>query len=158
MAANDTVNFLSYNSTGLDTVKTEFIRDLGKVTNSSFIGLQEHFRKSKTINNFFTSEFPSHYTYIIPGFRESGQDKGRPKGGLCQLVSKDIFVKKKRIVTNNYRVQAQVLDFPSTKIMWINSYFPTHPGTINIDDLEFLELLHNIESCLLYTSPSPRDS
>ena len=66
MAANDTVNFLSYNSTGLDTVKTEFICDLGKVTNSSFIGLQEHFRKSKTINNFFTSEFQAiiHTLYL----------------------------------------------------------------------------------------------
>ena len=36
----NTVNFISYNSTGLDTVKTKWVRDLAETTNTSFIGLQ----------------------------------------------------------------------------------------------------------------------
>ena len=52
------VNFLSYNSTGLSEIKIKWIRDLCFSTNASFIGIQEHFRKNKNIDNIFGSGFP----------------------------------------------------------------------------------------------------
>ena len=35
----NTVNFISYNSTGLDTIKTKWVRELAETTNTSFICL-----------------------------------------------------------------------------------------------------------------------
>ena len=40
------VTFLSYNATGMNTVKAEWIRDLLKVTDSHFVGIQEHFMRA----------------------------------------------------------------------------------------------------------------
>ena len=63
------VNFMSYNSTGLDSIKSDFIRNLYNVTSSSFVSIQEHFKKTKSIDTFFKDNFPEHTSYVIPGFR-----------------------------------------------------------------------------------------
>ena len=124
----NTISFLSYNTTGLNTVKTKWIRDLAKLTNISFINIQEHFRKSKTIGKFFSEEFPKFNSYVIPGFRAPGQDSGRPIAGLAQLSTKDLNVKKMRVKTTSPRIQAQVLQLTNSKLLWINSYLPTDNG------------------------------
>ena len=43
--------------------------------------------------------------------------------------------------TNSYRIQAQVLHFPTSRILWINTYFPSDPQTVLFDDSELLEVL-----------------
>ena len=53
-----TANFMSYNSTGINTIKADWIRDLYKVTNIDFISIQEHFKKTKTVDKFFKDQFP----------------------------------------------------------------------------------------------------
>ena len=57
-------------------------------------------------------------------------------------------MKKKRVNTTNFRLQAQILTLPRTSILWINSYLPTDPGTIDFNDEELLSVLHEIESIL----------
>ena len=89
-----TVSFLSYNSTGLNTVKTKWIRDLIKMTDASFIQVQEHFKKNRTLDRFFSEEFPEHNSYAIPGHRDTNQDQGRPMGGLAQLCRSSLFIRK----------------------------------------------------------------
>ena len=56
--ATPTVNFISYNSTGINSIKTSWIRDLCKVTNANFLGIQEHFKSSKSVDKFFKEQFP----------------------------------------------------------------------------------------------------
>ena len=56
--ATPSVNFLSYNGTGLDTVKSRWLRDLLKVIKIDF----------------------------IPAFREKERDSGRAKGWLNSLL------------------------------------------------------------------------
>ena len=85
MAVQSQLSFISYNSTGFTSLKREWIRDLLKTTNATFINLQEHFRKNKNVEKLFKDEFPDFNSYVIPGFRADGQDNGRPKGGLAQL-------------------------------------------------------------------------
>ena len=53
-----------------------------------------------------------------------------------------------RIVTQSWRVQAQVLDFPTTRLLWINTYLPTDPLTIDFDESELLGVLSEVESIL----------
>ena len=71
--ATPTVNFISYNSTGLNTVKSSWIRDLVKVTNSNFVAVQEHFKKTKSVDTFFREQFSDYYSYVIPAVREQNQ-------------------------------------------------------------------------------------
>ena len=47
----------------------------------------------------------------MPGFREKDQDSGRPKGGIAQLRDKTLAIKVDRILTKNFRIQAQIYIF-----------------------------------------------
>ena len=141
--ATPTVNFLSYNSTGMDTVKSAWINDLCKVTCTDFCAIQEHFKKSVT--SFFKEKFSHHNSYVIPASRNKDQDSGRPKGGLAQLSKKKLQVKIVRIPTKLFRVQAQVIHFPNTRLLWINTYMPTDPQTIQFNDEELNEVLREVE-------------
>ena len=118
------------------------------MTDCGFISIQEHFKKNRNIDQFFKDQFPEHNSYVIPGHRDSEQDSGRPKGGIAQLVSKKIDIKTDRVSTNNFRIQAQILNFSASKILWINTYFPTDPGNCNLDEEELHELLGEIENVM----------
>jgi exonuclease III len=142
------VSFISYNSTGINTVKTKWIRDLMKVTNASFIQLQEHFKKNKATDKFFIEQFPEHNSYVIPGYREKTQDQGRPMGGLAQLCKNNLDVKKNRIKCDNFRIQAQVLKFQSVNILWMNAYMPTDPKQINYDETDLIRILNDVEKII----------
>ena len=109
------INFLSFNSTGLDSIRADYIRNLYNVTNSTFVSIQEHFKKTKTIDKFFSYKFPEHNCYVIPGVRDENQDSERPKGGLAQLRNKEIDIKVNRVETKSFRIQKQVLEFPKTR-------------------------------------------
>ena len=143
-----TVNFVSYNSTGMNSIKSSWIRDFCKVTKTDYLSLQEHFKKTKSVDTYFKEQFSDHMSYVIPAYRDQCQDSGRPKGGLAQLTSKRLQVKSQRISTKNFRIQAQVLHFPTTKLLWINSYLPNDPQTINFDDHELLQTLTEVENIL----------
>jgi hypothetical protein len=132
------VTFLSYNSTGINTIKTVWIRDLLKVTGSQFIGIQEHFKRTKTVDNFFRDQFDDYNSNVVPAHREQGQDSARAKGGLAALSSKQLNIQRKRLQTKNYRIQAQTLHFPNTRILWSNVYLPTDPQTQNYNVEELL--------------------
>ena len=96
----ETTNFMSYNSTGLDHVKTDWIRNLINTCKIDFFQLQEHFKISKSLDRFFKKEFPDNDSFVIPGHREPFQDAGRARGGLAQLSCKSLQVKKERIISN----------------------------------------------------------
>ena len=98
--------FLSYNSTGMNTIKSRWIRDLICVTESSFVQIQEHFKISKSIDQFFSDQFPSHISYVTPGQRDKHQDYGRASGGLAQLSKSSVDIRQTRLKCSNYRLQA----------------------------------------------------
>ena len=146
--ASDLLSFMSYNSTGLDLVKTNWIRDIIETCDIDYFQLQEHFKTTKTLDSYFRREFPTHDSYPIPGHREPFQDSGRAKGGLLQLSSKVLETKKKRIQTKTWRLQAQVLHIKQYKLMWINCYFPTDPQTLQFNDDELEAVLKEVEDIL----------
>ena len=116
----DTVTFLSYNTTGLDTVKVRFSVDICEEYDVNFLAIQEHFKFVNT-DKYFKSGFSNFSSYVIPGHRAPGQLTGRAKAGLAQLCAKQYDVKRIRVVTTGYRVQAQVLETPNSRILWINT-------------------------------------
>ena len=139
---------MSYNSTGLDCLKTCWIRDLIKTCKTDFFQLQEHFKTTKSLDNFFRREFPSFDSFMTPGYREPFQDAGRAKGGLAQLSCNQLDIKKEKIPTKHWRNQAQILHLDSYRIIWINCYFPTDPQILRFNDQELSKVLEDIENTL----------
>ena len=95
-----TVNFLSYNSTGLSQVKTQWICDLMSTCGASFMCIQEHFKKIKTIQRYFQSEFQTCDSYVLGAYCEEGRDTGRAQGGLAQLSLKSLKGVRKEKLTS----------------------------------------------------------
>ena len=146
--ARSTLNFLSYNSTGLDTVKVNWINDLIQTFDVDYLQIQEHFKSTKSVETFFKKQFSTCDSFVIPAYREPFQDSGRAKGGLSQLAAKNIDVVKERIKTKSWRLQAQILHIGELRVIWFNCYLPTDPQTINFDDSELVAVLTEIENIL----------
>ena len=143
--ASSTINFMSYNSTGLDTAKVNWINDIINLCDIDCFQLQEHFKATKSLERFFKKEFANSDSFVIPAYREAFQDTGRAKGGLAQLVKKTLDIKKEKVPTKHWRIQAQVLHIKDYRLMWINCYFPTDPQTLNYDDQELLTVLDELK-------------
>ena len=145
--AAPTVNFLSYNPTGLNNVfKQKWTNDLLETFKADFVSIQEHFKKN--VGSFFENKFPDYFSFIVPAARADNQDSGRPKGGLAQLQSSRLQLKTKRISSPNTRLQAQILEFPNISLLWINTYFPTDPQTMNLENDELQHLLRDIRNII----------
>ena len=149
MARPKSVNFLSYNSTGLSPLKTQWIRDLTETCSANFIGIQEHFKRTKSLNNFFRKEFCNFDSYVLPAYREEGRDTGRAQGGLAQLCSKALRgVKKEKVLTGSWRIQAEILHFGDFRLLWANVYFPCDPRIVNFDEAELLQVQNELRKVL----------
>ena len=143
------VKFLSYNSTGLNPVKAQWIRDLMDTCDASFLGIQEHFKKIKTLQRYFQSEFRKCDSYVLPAYREEFRDTGRAQGGLAQLKLKALRgVRQERAVTMSWRIQAQFLHFGDWRLLWVNVYFPTDPRVVNFDEAELRVVQEELQAVL----------
>ena len=144
-----TVTFMSYNSTGLNSVKCQWVQELSSENDVDFISIQEHFKESsKSLDKYFRNNFSDYYSYVIPAYRSPGQDSGRARAGVAQLSRKSISVKKDRVVSRSFRIQAQVLNLSSSRLLWINTYLPTDPQRAHYDDTELREVLGEFETIL----------
>ena len=148
------VTFMSYNPTGLDsTVKCRFSNDICSEYDVDFLAIQEHFKSTKNTDQYFKKKFPDYFSYVVAAHRSPGQEYGRAKAGIAQLTRKALDVKKSRVVTRGYRVQGQVLDLPSSRVLWLNTYLPPDPQTVGqYDDTELREVLAEVENILASTS------
>ena len=66
---------------------------------------------------------------------------GRAKAGLAELCKREYDVKKVRVSNSGFRTQAQVLELPTTRVLWLNTYLPTDPKLQNYDDGDLKEVL-----------------
>ena len=144
------VTFMSYNPTGLDsTLKCSFSNIVCEEYDVDFLAIQEHFKFSATTNQYFSKKFRDYYPYIIAAHRSPGQEHGRAKAGLAQLTRKGVQVKKERVSTYSFRVQAQILNLPASSVLWINIYLPTDPQLVGqYDDGVLREVLGEVEGIL----------
>ena len=143
----DTVTFMSYNTTGLDTVKIKFSLDVCEEYDVNFLAIQEHF-KFVNSDKFFRSGFSSYSSYVMPAHRAPAQCAGRAKAGIAQLCTKQYDVKRVRIPTIGFRLQAQVLETPTSRVLWLNTYLPPDPQLQRYDDSELQDVLMEIRSII----------
>ena len=64
----DTVLFMSYNATGADTIKCEFVKEIQGEYNVSFSAIQEPFKTVKSTAQYFREQFRKSHTYTIPAY------------------------------------------------------------------------------------------
>ena len=133
------VKFMSFNSTGFNSVKAQWIRDLMSTFGVSFMGIQEHFKCTKSLPQLFKKEFGNYNASICSAYREEGRDSGRAKGGLAQLSLKALNgVEREVVKTTGWRIQAQILRFGAWRLLWVNLYLPNDPQILNFDEQELL--------------------
>ena len=81
------------------------------------------------------------------------QEYGRAKAGIAQLTRKGVQVKKDRVAVQGYRVQAQILQLPTSRVLWLNTYLPPDPQTMgHYDDSVLREVLAEVESILTHST------
>ena len=86
---------------------------------------------------------------MLPAHRDEGRDTGRAQGGLAQLSVKTMSgVKREKIVTGGWRIQAQILHFGDWKLLWVNVYFPTDPKILNFDEEELVVCQNELQVVL----------
>ena len=67
---------------GLDSVKINWINDLVKTTNCVCLQLQEHFKATRSLKNYFKKYFTDFDNHPTPAVRENLSHSGRQTGGL----------------------------------------------------------------------------
>ena len=149
---SDSVTFLSYNSTGADKVKCEFIREIQKEYSVNFTAVQEHFKTVKNTAQYFSDQFKTSHAYTIPAYRLPGVESGRGRGGLVQLADRGLAVPRARVAAGSPRIQAQKLKFPTCQILWINTYFPCDPQLQEYDATELIQTLAEVERIVTASS------
>ena len=107
------VTFMSQNMTGIDSVKTQYLREILNEFDVNYCTLQEHFKTTISTDQWFKKQFKDYHTYVTSAYRLPGVDTGRGRGGLAQLSLRNIAVSRSRIVTRSPRLQAQMLTFPT---------------------------------------------
>ena len=98
------LKFMSYNITGLNSVKSDWIMDTMEICYIAYMQIQEHFKKKRNTNNQFKKMFPNNDSYVVPGERFVGKDSGRAMGGLSQLSAKNLSVRKEHVTTSQCRI------------------------------------------------------
>ena len=78
----------------------------------------------------------------------NSHDRGRPKGGMFIAVPDKIKNEIKDISPSYWRIQAININIQNSRILVINSYFPTDPGAVRIDETELLETLQSIRQVI----------
>ena len=143
---------MSYNMTGADANKCQWVRDQAAEQGVNYAALQEHFKTVKSTEQWFQNQFMNHHTYVIPAYRLPGVDSGRGRGGLAQLALRSTTVPRARVATRSPRLQAQLLTFPTCKVLWVNGYMPCDPQLDTFDDTELLATLGEVESMVTTNS------
>ena len=142
----------SYNSTGFNFQKIEFVNFLLTALNIDIFCLQEHFLL-KSNSHIIQNEFPDYNVSIVPATKSDAFiSKGRPSGGLFILWKKALNSRISIVKTENNRVQTIQID---ERILLFNCYFPYDTRDQNFNDWELQKCLNDIdEICLNFPNHS----
>ena len=141
MMSDKHVCIFSYNSRGFNTCKREFIRNFSLMAGcKTFIFNQENFLLK---NNGYMARnaLPDHYLFIKPAVKDGLE--GRPKNGMFIAVPASLKEFAKKVTVNSDRLQCIITEMSSSKLLLINSYFPTDPR-VDFDENDLLTLLADI--------------
>ena len=122
------VTFMLYNSIGMNSVKAKWTSEMCWDLEVVDCAIPEHFKNTKLTQKFCYEKFCEYNLFVIPAHRSPGPDTRQCSGGPTQFSRKTIGARKDRVICKTFRVQAQVLNFPGCRLLWINAYWPRPHG------------------------------
>ena len=137
------LNILSYNSTGFNDEKSNFLNFLVNILGLKLFLLQEHMHLKPNLYKI-QNKFPDFESFLLPAIRVGRNEfSGRPSGGLgifwCKTLNNFVKIVKH---PDSSRVQGIEL---FEKYVLLNVYFPTDPKVNVFDELELLKCLGDIK-------------
>ena len=135
---------ISYNSTGFNAAKAEFIRFLSSTLSVDIFCIQEHFLLRTNVSKI-QNEFKNFNSSILPATKKNNVlSSGRPSGGLAIFWKNSLnkVVKQIKIPDSN-RIQAININ---DKIIILNCYFPCDTQDNNFNDWELIKCLEEISA------------
>ena len=147
---NDTVCVLSYNSRGFSDIKTDFIKLLvsDAVTGDKIPILcnQENFLLRQ--NSYKIKQALPDFQLVINPAIKKNLNHGRPSNGMFIAFPDSIRNQVTDVSPGFWRLQAVKINFKSSDLLLINSYFPTDPQRDNADNADLLETLGHIKQII----------
>ena len=136
--------FLSFNSTGWNSTKVDFIRTLLLSHGILVCGIQEHFILKE--NLYKVDCLDNFEVFSIPAYKNNNLvNSGRPSGGLSLIYHHSLTKYATRLsVPQSRRVQGLKLNMPNANLLIINAYFPNDPRYNNFDDSVLLNTFQDI--------------
>ena len=140
------VCIISYNSRGFNDCKKDFVKDLVKVAGcEAIICNQENFVLKK---NEYTIEqtLPGHKIIFKPAVKKSLD--GRPKNGMFIAIPRSLNILSiKDVSPDSFMIQSVLINIGACKLLLLNTYFPTDPGS-DFDENELLLMLSDVEKVI----------
>ena len=139
----DSISIISYNSRGFNNCKQDFVNLLPTLTGNgpTIVCNQENFLLRN--NDYLIRQtLPDHHIVFKPAVKKGLE--GRPMSGLFIAVPMIFKDKIDDVSRESIRIQSLVISLESTKLLLINTYFPTDPKTSDFDESELLLLLSDV--------------
>lgn len=145
----------SYNSTGLNEQRTEFINNLLSSNNTDILFLQETWLYNSTLSKL-NDIHNSYMAYGVSGMPDSDEIiNGRPYGGVAILWHKSLAGLVKPIKSQSKRLCAVTLTLASgTCVLLINVYMPGDTYSAERTDPEFMDILDEVQIMWLQNEAS----
>jgi len=140
------IRITSYNSTGLNEQRVDFIKDLLNNEKIDILFLQETWLYNSTLSRL-NSIHDNYLSCGVSGMPDSDEiNKGRPYGGVGILWHKSLAGSVKPLKTSSNRVCAVTLKTTSgAHILLVNSYMPGDTYSVHRVDPEFQDILEQIQ-------------
>ena len=136
------ISIISYNSRGFNKCKQDFVKMLPCLNGDAptIVCNQENFLLKN--NDYFVRQtLPNHHIVFKPAVKEGLE--GRPMCGMFIAIPMLFKDKIDEVKVNSFRIQSIILSLPSSKLLIINTYFPTDPKS-DFDESDLLQLLSDI--------------
>ena len=89
---NDFISILSYNSTGWNPFKSDFIKKQLDPEGTNILAVQEHFKFKQNLSQI-RSNFSEYELFALPAVKNDDQIRdGRPSGGLAFLYTSNLDI------------------------------------------------------------------
>ena len=138
----------SYNSRGFCTQKQSTIKYLVNISagklpiicnQENFILKANSYRINQTLEKF--------HVVFNPAIKNT-HDKGRAKNGMFIAIPNSIKDCCQDVSPGHWRIQAVTITMNSSKLLIINSYFPTDPRTLRFEDRDLIEVFTVINNII----------
>ena len=148
---NTKVCIFSYNSRGLSDINKNFMKLLvsDEVTGGKIPILcnQENFQLRD--NTYRLNQVLPGFKLIIKPAIKKDLSSGRPSNGMFIAFPDSTKNQVTDVSPDFWRVQAVQIQFKSSTLLLINSYFPTDPQRNNCDETDLLDTLAHIRNVLV---------